>query len=89
MVLAKNFDYSLSLHELFSKLIHDLNNDRFKVLMCITYSVLPCKLATRLFQSSSSLVKIVSHHEVHIIFKDTEHQLQKKILHHFLHYSFL
>ena len=31
---------------------------------------------------------MVNHHEVHVIFQDTEHQLQENTFHHFLHYSF-
>ena len=58
--------------------------------MCITYSVLSCKLATdfRVFQFSLFLVKMLNHYEVHAIFQDNEHQLQENIIHHFLHYSF-
>ena len=41
-----------------------------------------------LFQSSSSQLKMGNHYEVHIIFKDFEHQLQGNILHNFLQYSF-
>ena len=57
--------------------------------MCITYSVLSCKLAQafRLLQSSFFLVKMVNHYEVHEIFQDIKHQLQENILHHFLHHS--
>ena len=54
-----------------------------------TYSVLSCKLATRLFQSSSCQVKIVNHYEVDVIFEDTEHQFQENIPDRFLHYNFL
>ena len=42
----------------------------------------------RVFQFSFFLVKERSHHEVHVILEDIEHQLQENILHHFLHYSF-
>ena len=32
---------------------------------------------------------MVNQSEVHVIFQDTEYQLQENILHHFLDYSFL
>ena len=31
---------------------------------------------------------MVNHYDVHVIFQDIEHQLQKNIFHHFFHYSF-
>ena len=31
---------------------------------------------------------MINHYEVHVIFQDAEHQLQEKILFHFLHYFF-
>ena len=59
--------------------------------MCITYSVLTCKLATSFSTSSISIlsVKMVNHNEVYVIFQDIEHQLPGNILNHFLQYSFL
>ena len=32
---------------------------------------------------------MVNHNEVHVIFKDIEHQLRENILHHSLYYNFL
>ena len=64
-------------------------NASFKFVMCITYSVLSCELAFRFVQFSFFLVKMVTYYEVHVIFQDTEYQLQENILYHFLHYSFL
>ena len=57
--------------------------------MCITYSVLSCELAFRFVQFSFFLVKMVTYYEVHVIFQDTEYQLQENILHYFPHYSFI
>ena len=59
--------------------------------MWITYSVYHVnqQQAFQLFQSSFFPVKMVNHCEGHVIFHDTEHELQQNILHHFLHYSFL
>ena len=56
--------------------------------MWIACSVLPNKLAAT-FQSSFSHVKMITHYEVHVIFQDMKHQLQKHIPHHFLTHSFL
>ena len=59
--------------------------------MCITYSVLSCKLATsfRVFQFSFFEVETAIHYVSHAIFQDTEHQLRENILHHSLHFNFL
>ena len=59
--------------------------------MCITYSVLSCKLATSF---SAFLIFILpgkngNHYEVHVMFQDIENQFQDNIIDHFLHYSFL
>ena len=51
--------------------------------ICITYSVLSCKLAT-----SFSIFSIFMYYEIQVTFQDIEHQLQENILYHFLHYSF-
>ena len=32
---------------------------------------------------------MINHNEVHVIFKNIEHQLRENILHHSLHYNFL
>ena len=66
-------------------------NACFKFFMCITFSVLSYKIATSfwIFHSSPSQVKMVNPYEVHVIFQDIEHQLQKDILHHFLHHNVL
>ena len=56
--------------------------------MCITYSVLSCRLAFQAFQIFQSLffqVKMVNHYEVHENYQDIEHQLQENTLHHFPH----
>ena len=49
--------------------------------------------AFQLFQSSFFQVNMVNQvnevNEDKLIFQDTEHQLQKNIFYHFLHYSFL
>ena len=42
-----------------------------------------------LSQFSYFLVKMVNHCEVHVIFHDTEHQLEENILYHNLGFSFL
>ena len=55
--------------------------------MCITYSVLSCKLAARFRRFLSS--KMVNHYEVHAIIQDIEQKLQENVLYHLLHYSFL
>ena len=59
--------------------------------MCITYSVLSCKL-TASFSIFSIFIlsgEMINHHEVAIIFQDIENQLQENICHHVLDYSFL
>ena len=60
-------------------------NACFKFLMCLTYSVLSCKLAQafRVFQFSF-LVKMVNNYQVHVIFQYIEHHLQENILYSFL-----
>ena len=59
--------------------------------MCITNSILSCKLATSswFFESSFFQVKMVNHYEVHVHFEDIKHQLHEKIFRHFLHYKSL
>ena len=58
-----------------------------KFVMCITCSVLSCKLATNF-----KLIHFFDFHsfwyEFYVIFQGIEHQLHENILHHFLHYSF-
>ena len=66
-------------------------NAYFKFLMCITCLILSCKLATRL---STFSVFIFSGKNGKSLwrscnFSRNEHQLQEKILYHFLHCSFL
>ena len=60
--------------------------------MCITYSVLSCKLGT-IFSTFSIVILSgnipVNHYDVHVIFQDIQQQLQEKFRHHFLHYSYL
>ena len=59
--------------------------------MCITYSVLSCKLATS-FSNFSIFIfsgKMVNQYEICVIFEDIEHQPQENILYYFLHYNFL
>ena len=54
-------------------------------LICITYSVLPCKLA-KSFSTFSIFIlscKKVSHSEGYVNFWDIEHQLEKNIFHHY------
>ena len=63
-------------------------NACFKFFMCITYLVWSCRLATNFSIFSFFLVKMVNHYEVHLIFQGIGHQLQKTILHLFLHCSF-
>ena len=55
--------------------------------MYIMNSVLSCKLATSV-STSFFQIKMVNHFEVNVLFQDIEHQLQKNVFHHFLHYSF-
>ena len=55
--------------------------------MCIINSVLFVS-SFQPFQFSFSLVNMVNHYEVHVIFQDIEYQLQENILHRYLHYSF-
>ena len=59
--------------------------------MCITYSVLLCKLTTSslTFEMFILSVKYGKYCHVDVIFEDIQHQLQGNILHHFLHFSFL
>ena len=60
--------------------------------MCITYSVLSCKLGT-IFSTFSIFILsgkiLVNHYGVHVILQDIEQQLQEKFRHHFLHCSYL
>ena len=60
--------------------------------MCITYSVLSCKLGT-IFSTFSIFILsgkiLVNHYDVHVILQDIEQQLQEKFRHHFLHCSYL
>ena len=58
--------------------------------MCIAYSVLSCKLATR-FSTFSILIlsgKNGKSSRSCLIFQDIEHQLEEHTLRHFLRYSF-
>ena len=71
-------------------------NACFKFFICITYSILLCKLATTF---STFLILILSgkkvkffqviHCEVYGSFWDIEHQLQENIFYQFHHCSFL
>ena len=59
--------------------------------MCIINSATSCKLATSFWTISVFIHsgKTGNPCESHVIFQDIEHQLQKNILRHYLHYSFL
>ena len=56
---------------------------------CIQFYHVNQLQAFQLFLSSFFQVKMVNHYEVPVTYQDIEHQLQKNILHHFFHYSFL
>ena len=62
-----------------------------KFLICIKYSPLSCKSATKFFNFlnfSFFETKSVNHCEDYVNFQDIEDELQQNILHHFHHYSF-
>ena len=66
-------------------------NACFKFLMCITYSVLSCKLAISFstFTVSILLGQRVYHYDAHAVLLDIQPQVQENILLYYLHFSFL